>query len=134
MVTTKTSRKQSMNGLVRERLAEINLKISYGVRVAAIHSEYAREGMGGNLWSFRQAITRARKRVRLGAIATGVGPQQQVHRNGGGLAATSQGATKEASAGVASTVQSEEQKSGSPATGDHLDKYFRRESIISKKG
>lgn len=137
MATKKSSSKQSMNGLVRERLAEINLRISYGVRIAAIHSEYASNGMGGNLLSFRKAITRARKRLRLEALDTGQrgraqapgGPVGEAHKSAA-LKEPAQPVSKE----VTDEVQGEASRSGGRGESDPLDKYFKRESIFSKRG
>jgi hypothetical protein len=128
---------QSMHGLVRENLSEITIRISNGVRVAAIHSEYKSKGMRGTLWSFRKALTRARNRLRLAALEAGQvgrtqalgGPNGEV-QTGAALKESAQPATKE----VNQEVQGNVSKSGGHEGSDHLDKYFKRESIFSKKG
>ena len=127
MGTNKPLIKQSMHGLVRENLSEITIRISNGVRVAAIHSEYTSKGMGGTLWSFRKALTRARKRVRLAALNAGQQGRAQAHAGPSGEV---QPVTKEVNDGV----QGEAGKSGGREQSDPLDKYFKRESIFSKKG
>ncbi len=137
MGTNKPLIKQSMHGLVRENLREITIRISNGVRVAAIHSEYTSKGMGGTLWSFRKALTRARKRVRLAALNAGEQSRAQAHAGPSGEVQTraapmesAQPVTKEVNDGV----QGEASKSGGRGESDPLDKYFKRESIFSKKG
>ncbi len=64
---------QSMAGVVREHLAEIESKIKLGIRAAHIHEELiTSRGMTANLWSFRKAIARARKNDRSTGIEMAV--------------------------------------------------------------
>lgn len=112
---------QSMSGLVRENLTEINTRISNGVRVAYIHSEYVSKGMVGNLWSFRKALTRARKRVRMAAKTVDAMPVR----------------TPQVSAKVTKEVvhQTPDEQGIEPNQDQNagLDKYFKRKPIFKTK-
>lgn len=108
---------QSMAGIVREHLPEIEMKIQNGTSVAYLHyALITSKGVGGNLLSFRKAITRERrkeaKRGTDGAVPlreTPVTPQA-VH-----------------STVAPATAQK------SPAAAQGLDKYFTRKSMFDKR-
>lgn len=103
---------QSMAGIVRENLAEINVRIANGVRVAYIHAEFLNKGMVGNLWSFRKAITRARKLALSVRVVATAAPE----------------AMRKEALPEALTTANPMTEGGQ----EELDKYFVRKSIFNK--
>jgi hypothetical protein len=110
MKTERQLVRQSMAGIVRENLLHIESQIARGVKVPYIHAEFANMGMVGNLWSFRKAITRARKKARA------ITESDPVKINAPEI---------EANTTKVSGIQGND--------GD-LDHYFKRASIFFKKG
>jgi hypothetical protein len=106
-----------MAGVVREHLAEIELKIKLGIRVAHIHAELITgRGMNANLWSFRKEITRARERNRKAGNAM----------TGTVVPTTNEVKDINKSADPAMTQNSQGVVKG-------LDKYFVRKSMFDTK-
>lgn len=65
----KKARKQSLSGVIRERLASIEAQLAVGVRQEVILAELAAEGYETTLGNFRNALFRARKKVQVVASA-----------------------------------------------------------------
>ena len=74
----KKARKQSLSGVIRERLASIEAQLAVGVRQEVILAELAAEGYETTLSNFRTALFRARKKVQVVAPATPVGGKAAV--------------------------------------------------------
>lgn len=74
----KKAQAQSLAGVIRERLASIEARLSVGVRQEVILAELAAEGYETTLKNLRNELCRARKKVRGVAPAAPVGGKAAV--------------------------------------------------------
>jgi hypothetical protein len=74
----KKAQAQSLAGVIRERLASIEARLSVGVRQEVILAELAAEGYETTLKNLRNELCRARKKVRAVAPAAPVGGKAAV--------------------------------------------------------
>lgn len=74
----KKARTQSLAGVIRERLASIEARLSVGVRQEVILAELAAEGYETTLKNLRNELCRARKKVQVVAPAAPVGGKAAV--------------------------------------------------------
>jgi len=74
----KKAQAQSLAGVIRERLASIEARLSVGVRQEVILAELAAEGYETTLKNLRNELCRARKKVQVVAPAAPVGGKAAV--------------------------------------------------------